>query len=235
MSMRNPHTVLVQKQIEQIHSNRLDAIARKLRVSTSHPPLGEHHSATFKPHEKNTKPTKIQFLEPAPMSNKLQVLQIQKNHLEAKARRARLMSMRNSHTVLTQKQIEHIHSNRMDAIARKLKVATSHPALWKPDEKNTKPSELQFLEPTPKSKKLQVLQIQKNHVEAKARRARLISMRNPHTILTHKQIEHIHRNRMMAIARKLKVATSRSTFGENRNTMFQTSREKHKTIRISLP
>ena len=45
-----------------------------------------------------------------------QRLRIEKNHLEARARKTRLMSMRNAHTVLTQKQIEQIHCNRLDAL-----------------------------------------------------------------------------------------------------------------------
>ena len=49
------------------------------------------------------------------------LLLIEKNHLEAKAEKARLTSMQNSRTVLTQKQIEQIHRHRMEAIAKKMK------------------------------------------------------------------------------------------------------------------
>ena len=67
--------------------------------------------------------TQIVAEQPGSCQNLTQehLLQTQKNHLEAKAREARLMSMRNPHTVLMQKQIEQIHSNRMEAIVKHMK------------------------------------------------------------------------------------------------------------------
>ena len=84
--MQNSRTVLTQKQIEQIHRHRMEAIAKKLE--------------------------------------KRQIQQIEKNHFIAKAKKARLMSMRNEHTKLTHEQIEQIHKNRLGAIARKMKAAS---------------------------------------------------------------------------------------------------------------